>query len=143
MNNMNKTMTLAMILTLGYTTTAVSETLKLSVETASAEGSIRAAVFSSAEAFESDASTAGVVAPAKPGVTELEIKELKPGTYGVVLFQDLNGNEKLDTNLFGIPNEPYGFSGNPVILFSAPEFEEFEFEFDGVPKELTITLNGG
>ena len=143
---MNKTMTLAAILTLGYTTcttTAASETLRLSVETISTEGSIRAAVYSSADAFESEASTAVVAAPAKPGVTELEIKGLEPGTYGVAIFQDLNGNEKMDTNLFGAPNEPFGFSGNPVIRFSAPEFQEFEFEFDGAPKELTITLNGG
>ena len=37
---------------------------------------------------------------------------LPRGKYGVIAFHDLNGNEKLDTNFMGIPNEPYGFSNN-------------------------------
>lgn len=37
------------------------------------------------------------------------------------VFQDLNGNGKLDTNPMGIPTEPYGFSGRPV--FGAPSWD--------------------
>lgn len=140
---MYKTMILAMTLALGYATTAIAETLRLSVETASTTGNIRAAIYSSPEAFEKGDVTAGAAGPAKLGVTELEIKGLEPGTYGVALFQDLNENEELDRNLFGAPNEPFGFSNNPTIGFSTPKFEEFQFEFDGEPKELHIKLNGG
>ena len=38
------------------------------------------------------------------------------------LFQDLNGNQKLDTNLLGIPSEPWGASGKPSGL-EAPRWE--------------------
>lgn len=77
------------------------------------------------------------------GVTELSVENLDPGTYGIVIFHDKNGNEELDMNLFGVPNEPYGFSNNPKIKFSVPEFDAFKFQFDGSPTEINITLNGG
>jgi uncharacterized protein (DUF2141 family) len=38
----------------------------------------------------------------------LEAKEI-----AVTVYQDLNDNGKLDTNLLGIPNEPTGASGKP------------------------------
>ncbi len=34
--------------------------------------------------------------------------ELPEGEYVVSVFQDINSNEKLDENIFGIPSEPIG-----------------------------------
>ena len=139
---MNKTTILAMILASAYATPAPAETLRLSVETKSDTGYVRAAIYTSPDAFEKDDMLIGVTGPAKPGVTQLDVNGLEPGIYGVAVFQDMNGNEKLDMNLFGAPTEPFGFSNNPVIGFKAPEFAEFQFEFDGKPKEIRVTLNG-
>jgi uncharacterized protein (DUF2141 family) len=50
------------------------------------------------------------------------------GIYAVALFHDKNGNGELDKNFFGIPTEDYGFSNNPRVLFSAPDFDECKFE---------------
>ena len=94
-------MALAMILALGPATMAQAETLRLAVETKSDTGHIRAAIYTSQEAFEKGDTLTGVTAPAKFDVTKLDVKGLKPRIYGVALFQDLNGNEKLDRNLFG------------------------------------------
>ena len=132
-----------MALFLGLTPAVNAETLKLSVETTAATGTLRAAVYSSTEAFEQGNVIAAANAPAKAGTTELEIKNLEPGAYGIALFHDLNENEELDRNLFGAPSEPFGFSNNPVIKFSAPNFDAFKFEFDGNPMEFNIVLNGG
>ena len=139
---MHKTIALATVLVLGSATPAPAETLRLSVETKSDTGHVLAAIYASPESFEQDDMLIGVAGPAKPGLTQLDINSLDPGIYGVAVFQDLNGNEKLDRNLFGAPTEPFGFSNNPVIRFSAPEFAEFKFEFDGKPKEIRIKLNG-
>jgi uncharacterized protein (DUF2141 family) len=141
---MNKAISIAttLIFATCLATAASSETLKLTVETTSEVGSIYAAVYSSADAFEKGEITTSVAGAVSGGKTELEIHNLKPGTYGIVLFHDLNGNEELDRNLFGMPREPFGFSNNPVIQFSAPKFEAFKFEFDGEPMELSITMNG-
>ena len=139
---MHKTIALATVLVLGSATPAPAETLRLSVETKSDTGHVLAAIYASPESFEQDDMLIGVAGPAKPGLTQLDINSLDPGIYGVAVFQDLNGNEKLDRNLFGAPTEPFGFSNNPVIRFSAPEFAEFQFEFDGSPKEIRVKLNG-
>jgi uncharacterized protein (DUF2141 family) len=49
---------------------------------------------------------------------------VEPGDYAVAVFQDLNDNGKLDTRLFGIPKEPYGFSNNFRPRLSAPKFSD-------------------
>ena len=131
-----------MVVVLGSATPVPAETLRLSVETKSDTGHVRAAIYANQEGFEKADMLIGVTGPAKRGVTQLDVNGLDPGIYGVAVFQDLNGNEKLDMNLFGAPTEPFGFSNNPVIGFKAPEFAEFKFEFDGKPKEIRFKLNG-
>ena len=84
---------------------------------------------------------AGSFVAARQGNSILVVN-LKPGTYGITLYHDQNGNGELDTNLLGAPNEPFGFSNNPNIGFSTPNFDAFKFEYDGESKELSITLNG-
>lgn len=61
----------------------------------------------------------------------IELKDLKPGVYALRIFQDLNGNGKLDTGWMGIPTEPYGFSNNAMGRFGPPALKDQLFEFDG------------
>lgn len=55
------------------------------------------------------------------------IKDIDPGKYSIALYMDNNKNKILDTGIFGIPLEQYGFSNNPKIQFKAPSFEETSF----------------
>ena len=48
------------------------------------------------------------------------------------LFQDINGNGKLDTNVIGIPSEPWGASGKPSN-FEAPRWETTQVPINGQP----------
>lgn len=41
---------------------------------------------------------------------------LSGATVALMLFQDLNGNGKLDANVLGIPSEPWGASGQPAAM---------------------------
>ncbi len=132
-----------MILASVFAGTAFADTLTLHIKTPSNIGTLRAAVYDSQKSFETRKMIAGSVGPTIKGTSVLAIENLKPGTYGIALYHDLNGNEKLDTNLFGAPNEPFGFSNNPKIGFSAPKFDAFKFKFEGAPQDLNITLNGG
>lgn len=43
---------------------------------------------------------------------QLTFSNMKPGTYAIAAFQDLNGNGLLDTRGKGIPLEPFGFSND-------------------------------
>ena len=55
------------------------------------------------------------------GTVELRIQDVEPGDYAIAVFQDLNGNGRIDRPFF-IPTEPFGFS-NDVGRSGPPRFE--------------------
>ena len=60
---------------------------------------------------------------------EFVVEQLDPGTYALVVFEDLNENGLLDRNKLGIPQEPFGFSKAKMGLFGPPSFENASFAF--------------
>ncbi|WP_373389341.1 DUF2141 domain-containing protein [Pseudomonas alcaligenes] len=54
------------------------------------------------------------------GTGELRLPDVPPGRYAVQLYQDSNGNGRLDLSPRGVPQEPVGFSGNPSLLKGKP-----------------------
>lgn len=56
----------------------------------------------------------------------ITVNNVPNGDYAVMVFQDLNNNQKLDTNMLGIPKEPYGFSNNPT-LYGPPNYQALKF----------------
>ena len=68
------------------------------------------------------------------------VKDLPPGRYVVALFQDLNGNGKLDANFFGVPTEPYGFSHDVERGIGIPDFDAAAVTLGDAPLTLTIHL---
>ncbi|GAA0307219.1 DUF2141 domain-containing protein [Sphingomonas oligophenolica] len=45
-----------------------------------------------------------------------------PGTYAIAVYHDINGNQKFDRNMLGLPKEAYGFSNNASTFFGLPSF---------------------
>lgn len=66
-------------------------------------------------------------------------RKLSAGKYAVSVYIDLNGNGRLDKNMFGAPKEPYGVSNNVVTKLSAPTLEACSFELRDA-KVITIKL---
>lgn len=62
--------------------------------------------------------------------------DLAPGRYVVAVFQDLNGNGKLDTDLLGRPTEPYALSGNAAL----PRFEAAAINVHTDNKSISLKL---
>ena len=50
-----------------------------------------------------------------------------PGTYAIQTFQDVNSNDKMDTNWLGLPLEPFGFSHDAKPFLSKPSFDDVKF----------------
>jgi uncharacterized protein (DUF2141 family) len=82
-------------------------------------------------------------------LAEVKVKDLKAeytfshiplGTYSVKAFHDLDGDEQIDKNLFGIPLEPYGFSNNVRGTFVAPSYESTRFRFHTTSGRISIKL---
>ena len=58
---------------------------------------------------------------------QIDIADLEPGDYSLLLIHDENRNGRLDTT-FGIPREGFGFSRNPAIRIGPPHYEDVHFD---------------
>lgn len=74
------------------------------------EGNLHLAIYDSGEGFSARKELLSIVRPSTGKPVSLELSLPTSGEYVLAAFHDLNGNGKLDTNLFGAPVEPYGFS---------------------------------
>ncbi|WP_162910628.1 DUF2141 domain-containing protein [Hymenobacter oligotrophus] len=61
------------------------------------------------------------------------------GKYAVSIYQDANGNGRLDQNFLGIPKEPIGF-GNNYKPFGKPDFAPAVIEHGPTIKPAAIKL---
>ena len=103
------------------------------------------AVFAGPEGFPNDGSRVVVngCKDVDSNIVSFLVDGLPPSAngYGISLFQDLNGNDKLDTRtIFGvqIPDEPFGFTNNPAGL-RQPTYEEVRI--NPVKSGDTFTIN--
>lgn len=62
------------------------------------------------------------------------------GRWGVMAFQDSNGNGKMDKNFMGIPTEGYGMSNNPR-LHRAPVFDDLKIDLTPQSEVVKFKLN--
>jgi uncharacterized protein (DUF2141 family) len=65
---------------------------------------------------------------------------LASGEYAIAVYQDENRNQRLDTNLVGIPQEPYAFSNNIRPKFRAPTFDESKITLAGQAQTVNLNL---
>lgn len=65
---------------------------------------------------------------------------IQPGTYGVGIYQDVNGNRDFDKNFIGLPGEPWGLSTNPGFKPRAPRLEDAAFQAGEGQTAITISL---
>ncbi|MCK5134533.1 MAG: DUF2141 domain-containing protein [Bacteroidales bacterium] len=68
------------------------------------------------------------------------IEEIPAGVYALAVFQDKDADGKLNSNLFGAPTEPYGFSKNKYGTFGPPDFEDVSFKIEN-GKSISLTIN--
>ncbi len=66
--------------------------------------------------------------------------EVAPGTYAVTTMHDENSNNRMDTNLLGIPKEGYGASNNVVTHLHAPSFDQSKFQASTPGQEISIAM---
>ncbi len=63
-----------------------------------------------------------------------------PGSYGIKIYHDVDGNGVLGKNVMGLPTEPFGFSNNAPADFGPPEFVDAAFNIGPDGAAQTITL---
>ena len=104
------------------------------------------AVFNSEAAYEnsgtaSEAATRSLKLEIKDGTAIATLGGIPPGQYAIKAFHDLNGDAKLNTNLFGIPTEPVGFSNDAPVRMHAPSWKETMFVVHTGENAISIHLD--
>jgi len=136
---------IATLLTISFTEIAQAEsTTSLTVVVngiRNQTGEICLRVYNSEKGFPDNAKS-----EVKSGCTKItgnSIKQvfsgLKPGNYAVAVVDDQNGDHKLNKDFFGIPEEGFGISRNPIvsIITGTPKFKNASFKVD---KNTTINI---
>lgn len=77
------------------------------------------------------------IVPVRDASKPIIFENVPTGSYGVKLFHDVNGNNRLDSNAMGIPREPYAFSNNARGNFGPAKFKDAAFTID---KATTISI---
>lgn len=73
------------------------------------------------------------------GKAEVTFENIKPGTYGIIVLHDKNGNRKMDFDPNGMPIESYGTSNN-VMAYGPPLWQDAKFDVLGESIDLEIRL---
>jgi uncharacterized protein (DUF2141 family) len=116
-------------------------TLTISISNIKQSGKFYLSVHKSGDNFPDDKNiVARQVATCSGTTCVFQFSNLAYGQYAIALYQDVNGNEKLDTGTFGIPKEPFAFSNNFKPRFGGPNFEKCRFEFSKDKQNLDIEL---
>lgn len=121
---------------------ANSGTLVLEVKNLQqADGTIYIAIYKGKENFlNEDKAILRSKKVTKKGTIEIDLDNLEYGDYALAIFHDLNSNKELDTNMVGIPKEPFGFSRPMVSKFREPRYEEVKIDFNQSGQKISSSL---
>ncbi len=90
------------------------------------QGKILLQLFDSNENYQSNKAYSANMIKAKQGIVSISFNNLSAGEYAIRYFHDENDNGQLETNLFGMPVEGYGFSNNAKADFGPAAFDDMK-----------------
>ena len=100
------------------------------------KGKIFIAVYNKAESYKKQVPDIPIIIESKTNPLSIELS-IPKGDYVFSVFQDINNNNKLDTNLVGMPKEPVGisnFDGKGI----PGSFKKLNMKID---KDTKVTIN--
>lgn len=106
----------------------------------SKKGNVVLSVFKDAESFDKEEPFKKLTYPKEAMVNgKLNVTlPLAPGSYGVTLIDDENGDGELQRSVVGIPKEGFGFSNYVLHKMAKPAFNEFQFDFSDPNTKIVI-----
>lgn len=131
----------AVAMILALPATGWSADLELKVENVKEPvGDLRIGLYASAEDYRKTA-VKEFQAPASANPVVIRMAGLAAGDYAIAIYHDRNGNQKLDSNLLGIPKEPYGFSGSARNLAGPATWQQARFSLPAEGGAVTVQLS--
>jgi uncharacterized protein (DUF2141 family) len=118
--------------------TSEGTTITVTVPVTSDEGNVLLGLYTE-DIFLKAAPMKRAIAEIIDGKAIATFENVAPGTYGISLFQDKNGNKQMDFDVNGMPLEPYGISNN-IMSFGPPQWSDAKFEVGNEPIEMEIRM---
>lgn len=103
-------------------------------------GAVRLAVYGSREAYEAGRPLHEARAEAREERVSVAIPSLADGEYAIAAYHDVNDDGRLNSNLFGQPIEPTGFSNDAAPRRGPPSWDEVRFRLGAERHPHSITL---
>jgi len=106
------------------------------------KGNVYVYLYTSEEGFPIEISKANSFKKAEVDSNNVTVffENLKPGTYAVSVYQDIDANGKINKNFLGIPKEPVGVSNDAKGFMGPPKYEDANFKLNS-NKTIEIKLN--
>jgi uncharacterized protein (DUF2141 family) len=133
MKTLTKTLLSASVLAASLAGLSVAEESRVALTleiagVAPSEGFVMIGLYDSETSWESGNAVAGTRAEVSGDQVVAVFDDLPAGRYGVKMYHDVNANGEMDTNLMGIPSEPFAFSNNARGRFGPPNWDAAVFE---------------
>jgi uncharacterized protein (DUF2141 family) len=101
-------------------------------------GTVRVGIFKDESTFLEKAAY-GQVVKAQPGEVKV-IFDLPAGIYAISVIHDENENGGLDSGVFGIPKEGFGFGNDTMGSFGPPSFKKASIAVEKEKMSTTIRM---
>ena len=105
------------------------------------KGSVTAGLFNSEDGYKKGAGFRGAQVDVKADTVTFSYANLPDGEYAIKLFHDVNGNGEMDSNLFGIPTEPFAFSNNAIGKMGPAKWKDAKFTISNGDNTHAMKLN--
>ncbi len=106
----------------------------------SVKGQVKIAIFNSSEKWLGNQPVYSSTIDVKSSSVTWKINDVPDGDYGIAVLDDENSNGKMDKNILGIPQEPYGFSNHVRATFGPPKWEDAKFTVKAPTTEVSIEV---
>ena len=105
-------------------------------------GTIRLGVFAGEEDYENGGGVTGANVSVDASTETVTIAGLTPGTYAIKLYHDVDDDGEMDTNPFGMPTEPFGFSNDARGRFGPAKWADAKFDLTSGENAHAIKVGG-
>jgi len=105
------------------------------------KGIVQAGLYNSEDGYKNGGTVRGARVDVVANTVIITYSDLPDGDYAIKLFHDVDGDGKMNANLFGIPTEPFAFSNNAVGKMGPAKWNDAKFTVSGRETAHAMKLN--
>ncbi|MCF2949408.1 DUF2141 domain-containing protein [Paraglaciecola aquimarina] len=91
------------------------------------KGKLYVQLFKGQEGYKNGQAVNASIVNAQKGEAKIMFSVIEAGEYAIRFFHDENDNGKLETNMFGMPTEGYGYSNSAKPNFGPATYQQIKF----------------